>query len=80
MKTWTHQISINLPSEVEDILMSNAEEHLPTLKIEYLGLVVSTGDSVVLVQTNDPLDFYKLGILVNEISNWVENKNKTEHD
>jgi hypothetical protein len=70
----THKISISIPSEVEDILMSNAEEHLPTLRLEYLGLIVSNGDSAILAQTDDPLDFYKLGILVNEISKFVENQ------
>jgi hypothetical protein len=66
------QINIVLDKKAEKILVETLGTYCPTLNLELIYELAKTGEVACIASSEDPLDFYKLGILVNEISKWVE--------
>ena len=66
------KIDILLSPEVEALAMESlAIGWIPTLNLELIKVV--KGDVACVASSHDPLDFYKLGILVANAANAIEN-------
>ena len=67
------KINIYLPQVVEEIIQEAIITILPNLTLEVIKVIASTGDVACIAESDDVIDFYKLGIIVKDASNWVEN-------